>query len=69
MSQRTEVLTHLKRKKTISPLEAFGLYGVMRLGAIIYNLRKEGYQITTHMKRENNKPYARYELLRKSPVV
>lgn len=43
----TEVLKHLKVKGSITSLEAFELYGATRLSAIIFNLRRKGYDITT----------------------
>lgn len=42
-----DVLTHLKVKGSITSLEAFELYGATRLSAIIFNLRKKGYNIKT----------------------
>ena len=41
------VLTHLKEKGHITSLEAFREYGLTRLSAIIFNLRKDGYNITS----------------------
>lgn len=66
-SQRSEVLRHLKEKGSITSMEAFELYGATRLSAIIFNLRKMGYDIVTHdMHRTNryghNTNYARYVL-------
>ena len=43
----SEVLKHLKVKGSITSLEAFELYGATRLSAIIFNLRKKGYNIET----------------------
>lgn len=43
----SEVLKHLKVKGSITSLEAFELYGATRLSAIIFNLRKKGYNIKT----------------------
>jgi hypothetical protein len=42
-----DVLTHLKVKGSITSLEAFELYGATRLSAIIFDLRKKGYNIET----------------------
>ncbi len=41
MTKQEKVLEHLKKFKTITPKEAYFEYGSMRLGAIIFNLRKE----------------------------
>ena len=44
-SQITVILKHLQSGKEINPLEALSKYGVYRLGAIIFWLKKEGYNI------------------------
>lgn len=46
-SQPMLVINHLKTYGEITPLEAYRKYGVLRLGAIIFDLRHEGYQIAT----------------------
>ena len=43
----SEILKHLKVKGSITSIDAFKLYGATRLSAIIFNLRKRGYDITT----------------------
>lgn len=49
-SQITDILEHLQTGAEITPLEALNKYGAYRLGAIIYNLRQEGYNILTRME-------------------
>ena len=61
MTQKEKVLAHLKRAK-LTQLEATLEYGILRLGAIVNVLRKEGYEIITHTP-EGNGNYAIYELL------
>ena len=46
-SKTEKVLNHLEEYKTITSLEAIELYGATRLSAIIFNLRKRGYNIIT----------------------
>ena len=46
-SKTEKVLNHLEKYKTITSLEAIELYGSTRLSAIIFNLRKRGYNIIT----------------------
>lgn len=46
MTKQQAVLNHLKKYRNITPLEALKEYGSMRLGAIIFNLRKD-YRIDT----------------------
>lgn len=50
-SQTGMVLRHLQSGKEINPLEALNKYGCYRLGAVIYNLKKEGYKIHTRIQR------------------
>jgi len=55
---------HLKAKRSITPLEALGLYGVFRLAARIKELRDKGWDIKTETRRDpNGKTYAAYKLV------
>lgn len=45
------VLKHLLSGKEINPLEALTKYGCYRLGAVIFNLKREGYKIHTRIER------------------
>ena len=47
MAQMDRVLSHLKEKGTLQPLEAWRDLGVYRLSAVIYDLRQEGHKIET----------------------
>jgi hypothetical protein len=47
MSQIDRVLSHLKEKGKIQPLEAWRDLGIYRLSAVIYELRQEGHKIAT----------------------
>lgn len=63
--QARKVLRHLERHRSITPLEALGVYGIFRLAARVYELRREGFNVvTTIMRDENEKPYAKYVLAR-----
>ena len=55
MSQSKVVLKHLQSGKELSQLEATERYGILRLGAIIFNLRKEGYNISTRIEHSPNR--------------
>lgn len=46
MTQREAILDVLKSGDSISSLEAFAEFGITRLSAIIFDLRKKGYNIT-----------------------
>lgn len=62
-TQKQKVLAHLQTLGKISPLEAFGVYGIFRLASCIFDLKKDGFEIQTILKRDlNNKPYAVYKL-------
>lgn len=68
--QTDAVLEHLKEKGSITSIEAFSLYGVTRLSAIIYILRNnENLTITsvrkvTKNRYGNNTAYAEYKLIK-----
>lgn len=63
MSQTDTVLRHLRNNRHITPLEAFGLYGIFRLAARVHDLRGKGHDIRTEVVDDpNGKPYARYSL-------
>lgn len=48
MTKKELVLEHLKKYRSITPKEAYFEYGSMRLGAIIFELRKN-HKIRTNM--------------------
>ena len=55
LTQYDRVLDHLKKNKKLSQKQAINLYGAYRLSAIIYNLRKDGYNISTNFKSGKNR--------------
>jgi hypothetical protein len=58
-----KVLHHLNSGKSITPLEALGLYGSFRLAAVVHSLKKRGYDIITNIKVDmNGSRYAEYSL-------
>ena len=66
-SQTEDVLNHMRQNGSISSMEAFKLYGATRLSAIIFSLRKRGYEIDTEMhttktRYGKNTDYAKYIL-------
>lgn len=67
MSQTTQILAALKRGRTLTPLDALSEFGCFRLGARIYDLRQQGYDIESHnIKSANGKHFAGYKLNRKN---
>lgn len=53
------VLAHLLSGKKLTPIEAFDKYRTMRLGAIIFNLRKEG-EVTGEWDIINENPKSKH---------
>ena len=70
MSNRTQteaILAHLKSGKTITPMDALNLYGCMRLGARIFDIRAMGYNVFMELKSVRNRfghtvNFAQYKL-------
>ena len=50
MTQNEEILRHLLTYGKITSLEAMNKYRIMRLGARIYDLKKQGYPINTYLR-------------------
>lgn len=64
LTQRNLVLNHLRTGRSITPLEALGTYAIYRLAAVIRELRKDGHNIVTNIKRSiRQRPYAEYHLV------
>ena len=59
MNQRKAILNHLLSGKSITPLEALEKYGCFRLGARIYDLKRQGYDIEN-----NGEKFAEYKLVK-----
>lgn len=74
MTQQEMVLRHLERHGSITALEALQEYGIMRLGARIWDLKNSGKEITREMEVGKNRfgesiCYARYRLKKVPPSV
>lgn len=66
MTQFQMVINHLKKHKHITQLEATLKYRILRLGAIIFSLKKLGYKFETkHIPTDTTGAYARYYLLKR----
>lgn len=73
-TQNLQVIDHLTRHQTITPLEALSLYGIFRLGARIWDLRGSGHDITTEIievksRRGGKKRVASYRLVKLAKVA
>lgn len=64
MTQTNMILQYMASGKSITPLCALKKYGCMRLGARIYDLRREGHTIYDIMEHNSKtgKRYKRYFL-------
>lgn len=68
-TQCTMVLDYIQKHGSITPRDAEEMYGIMRLGARIYELKKKGYRIKTELTEGKNRfgqktRYARYSIER-----
>ena len=64
MTQTQRILRHLMKGYAVTPLDALHRFQCMRLGARIWELRREGYRIDRQIVRRGKKHWARYELAR-----
>lgn len=67
MTQTEQVLRHLQDYGSITQVEAIRDYGIMRLGARIWDLKRQGHVIFTERETGMNRygektAYARYRL-------
>ena len=67
LNQKQIVIRHLNQYGHITPLDAFKDYGIMRLAAVIFNLKEDGYNIVSEMMTSKNRfgekvNYAKYTL-------
>lgn len=61
-TQSQLIAQHLRSGKAITPIEALRLYGCLRLGARIYDLRQRGMNITSTTIEKGGKRFAQYRL-------
>lgn len=69
MTQANMVLDHMINHGFITSMEAFGMYGITRLSARIYELREAGHNILTVNKTCKNRyghscTYSEYRLVK-----
>lgn len=62
LTQKDMVYSYLVMNGSITPLEALNEMGVMRLAAVIHDLKKEGLKINSEIVRYKTKHYAKYSL-------
>ncbi len=62
MSQEDCILSALLAGETITPMDALTRWGCFRLGARIYEPKRQGYRIVKETIRNGRKTYAAYRL-------
>lgn len=70
LNQKDRVLRHLETYGSIDPRQAFFDYSIMRLAAVIFNLKEEGHDIKSELITSKNKfdepvSYAKYTMVTK----
>ena len=66
MTQTDQILTALKAGKRLTPVDALNDFGCFRLGARIYDLRREGHAIErTMIETPNGSRVAEYRMAEK----
>jgi hypothetical protein len=55
LNQKEKVIRHLKTYGSITPLDALKYYSIMRLAAVVFNLKEDGYDIGSEMVSGMNK--------------
>lgn len=71
MTQAAKVLRHMRDYGSITPQDALSDYGIMRLGARIYDLRRLGHIIDAEIVQGENRygektHWAKYTLIREA---
>ena len=63
-TKKEKVRDYLETGKSITPAEAYEMFGSMRLAAIICDLKKDGYKFHTEIVKKKNSriKFARYKL-------
>jgi hypothetical protein len=59
-----KVLTHLRRRGSITPIKAWEAYGCYRLSSVINRLRKKGHEIVTEIIKNKDYVHAKYKLIK-----
>lgn len=63
ITQNRRVLGYLRVHKSITPLTALSRLGVMRLGARIWELKRDGHSIDSKLVSSGKRHYSKYTLL------
>ena len=62
-TQKEQIIKHLEKGKSLTPLKALDKFDCFRLSGRIYELREDGWEINTEMiNLKSGKRIARYSL-------
>ena len=64
MSQKIQVLNHIKRYGSITPMQAFSRYGITCLAERVRDARDSGHKIATEWVKQNGKRFAKYRMVK-----
>lgn len=63
MTQNNMLIYHMRKHGSITTMEAFQKYGVTRISARIWEIKRMGFDVETVKEtNKNGKTYARYSL-------
>ena len=62
MTQTQRILEHLQKGRSITPIQALRWFGCLRLAARISDLRREGFEVQTHLVKGKENRFAKYYL-------
>lgn len=59
-AQSARILAYLRAGYSLNPLDALNRFGCFRLGARVWDLRREGHAIESKMVERNGKRFSEY---------
>ena len=68
-AQNNQILKYLQTGKSLTPMDALKKFGCFRLGARIYDLKRDGHSIMSQMVEVGEKRVARYTLIQSAQNV
>lgn len=68
-SHNKAILNHLIKGNSITPIQALNMFGCFRLSGRIFDLRDQGYNIETNIKKMGHKRYAEYRLKTPETII
>jgi len=66
MTQKQRILNHLLTGKTLTPIQALNKYNSLRLAAVVFELKRNGYKVQTELinvgTKKQSKLVAKYSI-------